>query len=158
MRFRFPDLETVDERRCPSGHVAVRRCYPLRWDGDRPLPFPTLFWLACPHLTREMARLEHDGWVARVESRIEEDDTLRRRVHADHRDYAEERRRSLRDVDRPRLLAAGLESSLDVGIGGIRNRDAVKCLHLHYAHHLARGSAIGELIDRLGEVSPCRAS
>jgi len=43
------------------------------------------------------------------------------------------------------------------GIGGIADRATVKCLHLHYAHHLARGSALGEAIDALGEIRLCDA-
>lgn len=38
------------------------------------------------------------------------------------------------------------------GIGGIENPYSVKCLHTHYAHHLARpqdGNLIGQWVDEL---------
>ena len=51
---------------------------------------------------------------------------------------------------------AGVAAALrERGIGGIANRDSVKCLHLHYAHHLARGSAIGAEIETLGTIRIC---
>lgn len=40
----------------------------------------------------------------------------------------------------------------DVGIAGMQNFDAVKCLHTHYAHFLARpahGNLIGQWVHDL---------
>ena len=43
-------------------------------------------------------------------------------------------------------------------IGGIVDRATVKCLHLHFAHHLARGSTIGAWIEREAVIAPCPAA
>ena len=148
-----PKHDFVDStviRRCPVGHDLVLRCHPLRRDRERPEPFPTLFWLACDAVGAQIARLEYAGGVAEIERRIAADTELRARVHADHDAYIAERWALLSEAEQHRVAVAGLTRSLrERGIGGITNRDSVKCLHLHYAHHLARDSAIGELIETL---------
>ena len=156
-------VDTTVIRRCPVGHDLVLRCHPLRRDRERPEPFPTLYWLACDAVGAQIARLEYAGGVAEIERRMAEDAELRALVHANHDAYVEERWALLDEDDKHRVAAAGLTRSLrERGIGGIANRDSVKCLHLHYAHHLARGSAIGELIEELasetGKVRLCGAS
>ena len=132
------------------------KCYPIRNDRDPAEPFPTLFWLECGEVARQIARLEYEGGVRAIEAQIFEDGEFRARVHADHDAYVTERWDSLSDVDRARAESAGVTRALrERGIGGISNRDSVKCLHLHYAHHLARGTAIGAEIEALGEVRLC---
>ena len=45
-----------------------------------------------------------------------------------------------------------VESMQGVGIAGMRDPAAVKCLHCHYAHYLARpqdGNVIGQWTDEL---------
>lgn len=152
-------VDATVERRCPAGHPLVRRCYPVRNDRDPVEPFPTLFWLECGEVGRQIAKLEYDGGVRAIEARITEDADLRARVHADHDAYVAERWDSLSEADRRRAEVAGVSGALrERGIGGIANRDSVKCLHLHYAHHLARGTAIGREIERLGEIRLCGPS
>ena len=150
------DAEVV--RRCPAGHPLVVRCHPVRRDRTPPEPFPTLYWLVCDAVAAQLARLESAGGVRRAEEAMAADADLRSRVHADHQAYAAERWALLDDAERAALAAAGRAEALrDRGIGGIANRDAVKCLHLHYAHHLARGSAIGALVDAWTDVRLCAA-
>ncbi len=138
---------------CPSGHSLVDGCYPLRRDRGRPEPFPTRHWLRCPNVSGAIARLEYAGGVRRIEALIAADPDLRARVHADHRTYAAERWSALTPADRDWVTSAGLAPALrETGIGGIRDPDRVKCLHLHWAHHLVTGgSAIGEQIDELAD-------
>jgi hypothetical protein len=149
-------VETEVVVRCPAGHPLVLRCHPLL--RDRVEPFPTLYWLVCDVVAAQIARLEYAGGVAAIERRIAEDPALRARVHADHDAYVAERWSLLAEEERVRAEEAGVARALrERGIGGIANRSSVKCLHLHYAHHLVRGSAIGEEIERLGDVVPCPA-
>lgn len=152
-RQNYVEHEVV--RRCPAGHALVLRCYPIRERGDRIEPFPNLYWLECNEVAARIARLEHAGGVGKLEQRIAADPEFRVAVHADHRAYAEERWELLRPEDRQRVDEAGLRGSLmDRGIGGIANFDAVKCLHLHYAHHLAVGSTLGRAIEELDPHRP----
>jgi exopolyphosphatase/guanosine-5'-triphosphate,3'-diphosphate pyrophosphatase len=120
---RTPQTDFSVVVRCGAGHPLVVRNRPLDHDGR---PFPTLYWLTCPDGVRAVARVESDGWIKRLETRSTEDPTFGRALEAAHREYAEERARWT-----PEAAAWG-------GVGG--SRAGVKCLHAHYANHLAGGA------------------
>jgi uncharacterized protein len=125
--------------RCPFGLPAVTEQAPYDPDGE---PFPTTYWLTCPHLVAAVARLEAAGGVEGWSRAVAEDPTLSASL-----DRATEEQRRLR-----RDLAGGLHgsdegASLDLGIGGSRSPRHLKCLHAHVAFALARpGYAVGERI------------
>jgi exopolyphosphatase/guanosine-5'-triphosphate,3'-diphosphate pyrophosphatase len=102
--------------RCSPGHPLVIRNHPLDAEGH---PFPTLYWLTCEEAVRRVARLESEGWIDRVEA---EAAGVLEKIHAR---YAEDRARDL-----PEARDWG-------GVGGTRR--GLKCLHAHYANHLAGG-------------------
>ena len=112
--------------RCSHGFPAVTEQPPFDEDGR---PFPTTYYLTCPHLVAALARLEAGGGVGRWARTAAEDPALTASLaEAD----AEQRR------SRPEL---------DVGIGGTRRPGALKCLHAHAAFALARpGYELGERI------------
>ena len=142
------------ERRCPAGHPQVIRVYPLI-DGE---PFPTLFWLTCPEIVKQISHLEHESWIRKLEERIARDPEFRRRYHEAHKAYIEERWRQLTERDRRRIEEQGLSDVFRKrGIGGLKSWDAVKCLHMHYAHFKARGqNPIGAWIEARFEIRECR--
>ncbi len=144
------------EVRCPWGYPAVVRVAPLLRENDSVEPFPTLFWLTCPILREQISRLEERGVIAQLEAEIARNDELRARYFEDHRRYAQERFALLRPEEKKLLEERGwLESLRDRGIAGIADFRAVKCLHAHYAHHLARKSAIGRWLDRRFQLVWC---
>ncbi|MFB3737777.1 MAG: DUF501 domain-containing protein [Candidatus Velamenicoccus archaeovorus] len=108
--------------RCPGGHPLVIRNRPF---DPRGRPFPTLFWLTCPEAVRTVSRLESEGWIGRLNDRVDGDPAFAVALTAAHEGYARERARN-----HPEALAFG-------GVGG--TRAGIKCLHAHYAHHLAGG-------------------
>jgi len=108
-------------------------------------PFPTLFWLTCPYLVRQLSGLEGAGWVSLLEQRVRDDEAFRRRVEEAHASYVKERLGLLSEGERGRLEGSGqLASLMTRGIGGTRDVSRVKCLHLHVAHALARRNPLGE--------------
>ncbi len=131
--------------RCPFGAPAVTEQEPYDGAGE---PFPTTYYLTCPHLVAAVARLEAAGGVERWSAELARDAELA----ADH-ERATDEQRALR-----RALAAGREgqdggASLGLGIGGSRNPTQLKCLHAHAAYALARpGYRLGERV--LAEVDP----
>ena len=141
------------ERRCPAGHPQVIKVYPL----IEKEPFPTLFWLTCPGIIRQISRLEHEGWIEHLERLIKEDQGLRRRYHRSHRAYIQERWETLSEEDKRCIEEQGLREVFQRrGIGGLRDWDAVKCLHMHYAHFKAREeNPIGEWIEERFEIREC---
>jgi hypothetical protein len=125
--------------RCPYGRPAVTEQNAYDDEGE---PFPTTYYLTCPHLVAGISRLEAAGGVERWSERVERDPELARSL-----DEATERQRAIR-----RELAAGLTgadggASLELGIGGSRNPRRLKCLHAHVAFALAQpGYELGERI------------
>jgi len=104
-----------------GGEPVVRRSSPLLDDGT---PMPTRFWLVDPRLGTRVARLESAGGVRAAEAAVDADE-----LQAAHDRYAAERDAAIpADHDGPRPHG---------GVGGTRR--GVKCLHAHYAWHLAGG-------------------
>ena len=140
---RDPLTEFSVVARCGSGHPLVIRNHPIDFEGK---PFPTLFWLTCPEAVKAVSRLEADGWIKRLDVRAQEDAAFGAALDAAHREYADERARWSKDA-----REWG-------GVGG--SRAGLKCLHAHYANHLA-GSAdpIGRwLAERVEPVHPRQGS
>jgi len=125
--------------RCPFGRPAVTEQEAYDRDGE---PFPTTYYLTCPHLVAAVSRLEAAGGVETWSDHVESDPELARSLND-----ATETQRQVR-----RQLAAGRTgtdggSSLELGIGGSRNPRRLKCLHAHAAFALANpGYGLGERI------------
>lgn len=131
--------------RCPFGRPAVTQQAPYDPSGE---PFPTTYYVTCPHLVASVSRLEAAGGVERWSERAAADADLGRSL-----ERATARQRALR-----RELASGRSgadggASLDLGIGGSRNPGQLKCLHAHAAFALAEpGYELGDRI--LDEIEP----
>jgi uncharacterized protein len=131
--------------RCPFGRPAVTEQRPYDDAGE---PFPTTYYLTCPHLVAAIARLEAAGGVERWSAEVARDPAL-----AAELERATEEQRRIR-----RTLADGATgrdggSSLELGIGGSGNPRRLKCLHAHAAYALANpGYGLGTRI--LAEVDP----
>lgn len=142
------------ERRCRWGYPQVVKVYPLLRVSCA--PFPTLFWLTCPALVEQLSRLEEHGYIKELEQALAGDERLRQEYQEDHRRYLAERWAALSGEDKALVEERGLTAALrGRGIGGLSDWDKVKCLHLHYAHHLARGSALGRWVESHFQLEEC---
>ena len=104
-----------------SGSPAVIRNGPILDDGR---PMPTRYWLVDERLRRLVGRLESEGGVRAAEAAVDPAE-----LAAAHARYAAERDAAVPEGhDGPRPSH---------GVGGTRR--GVKCLHAHYAWHLAGG-------------------
>ena len=118
---RTPQSDFEVAVRDPDGAPMVIRNAPFLDDGT---PLPTTYWLVDPDLSRAIARLEAD---------VDPDE-----LAAAHARYAAER-----DAAIPADHAGHRPSG---GVGGTRL--GVKCLHAHYAWHLAGGDdPVGQWIE-----------
>ena len=107
--------------RSPEGEPVVICNAPLLDDGT---PMPTRYWLVDEQLRAAVGRLEAAGGVRRAEAAVDPE-----ALTAAHRAYAAERDAAVpADHDGPGPYG---------GVGGTRR--GVKCLHAHYAWHLAGG-------------------
>jgi hypothetical protein len=144
--------------RCPSGHPEVIRYYPLSRDpaGGAVAPFPTLFWLVCPAVIRQVSFLEARGGVDEMETRLSEDPELLDAYRRNHEAYRDERWSLLAEADQRLIEERGWDDVYHQrGIGGILDWRFVKCLHLQYAHHRAQENVVGALVEELAQIRGC---
>jgi hypothetical protein len=121
--------------RCPFGRPAITEQSPFDEHGA---PFPTQFYVTCPHLVAQISRAEAAGGVERWTRAAESDPSLAQSLAAAQADQR------------------ALRPELPVGIGGSSRTGSLKCLHAHAAFALARpGYALGDLIlDDIGALWP----
>ena len=130
-------------KRCSYGFPQVIQVMPVIADA----PFPTLFWLTCPHLLREVSQLEAAGWVGRLEDRLAEDESLRQSMSNAHDRYVALREDLLTQEAKEKLIAQRRYGALkERGIGGLSDRSRLKCLHLHVAHELGESNPVGAIV------------
>jgi len=128
--------------RCPYGAPAVVEQDSYLPGGE---PFPTTYYLTCPHAVSAVSALEDAGGVERYQRLADEDAVLGR----SYRDGAQ-RQHSLR---RPAPVMLDGGASLALGIGGTACDGAIKCLHAHAAFALAQpGYLLGDAV--LAEAAP----
>jgi hypothetical protein len=109
-------------------------------------PFPTTYYLTCPHLVAAVSRLEAAGGVERWSAAARSDPELRDSLER----ATEEQRRVRRELAGRARVA---DEVVDLGIAGSRTPGSLKCLHAHVAFAFARpGYLLGERI--LAEVEP----
>ena len=125
--------------RCPFGRPAVTEQSPYDDSGE---PFPTTYYVTCRHLVAAISRLEAAGGVERWSERAQhEPDLAASLVRA-----TEEQRRVRTELAAGRT-GSDRGASLELGIGGSRNPEQLKCLHAHVAYAMARpGYELGERI------------
>lgn len=99
--------------RCVFGFPAVTRQSPI---DDQGRPFPTAYYVTCPHLVRQIDRVESNGGVRRFESALAADESLQHATTAAHAEH-----RSLHGS----------------AIAGSSDESRIKCLHAHAAFALA---------------------
>lgn len=118
-------------------------------------PFPTVFWLCCPQLKKKIDHLEARGLVKQWEQRLQEDPELLKKVWADHERYRAYRWSLLTQQDRDFCDNPNKIKDLkEKGIGGVAKWSQIRCLHMHYAHHLVQRNTLGELLEKEQEVFP----
>lgn len=146
-------------KRCRWGFPQVLICNPMK----KNLPFPTTFWLVCPHITKHAASLESDcgiGSAAEALKGFQADWNEYHKMHARLRLslLSPGRKKFMRIYRRSRY-----RSLQRGGVGGICyewNDFSVKCLHLQMASFLAVGHHPAEkwLLNRVSswECPDCR--
>jgi len=132
-------------RRCPFGRPAVTEQSPYDPDGE---PFPTTYYLTCPHLVAAVSRLEAAGGVERWSDRVRAEPELETSLRS-----ATEEQRTIRRELADGVVGLDGGASFGLGIGGAFRPHQLKCLHAHAAFALARpGYLLGERV--LAELEP----
>lgn len=111
--------------RCVFGFPAVTHQAAVDDEGR---PFPTAYYVTCPHLVRQIDRLESNGGVRRFERSMASDEHLLEATHAAHATHR-------------RLHGSAIAGSSDP----LR----LKCLHAHAGFALAgHDHPLGEAVVR----------
>ena len=93
-----------------------------------------LMWLTCPYLNSKIHNLENDGYIRKISDFINNDNACQSFMKAAHanfyflRNYIYSRYVKNLSDDMPMDLFTR-------GIGGIRELDTIKCLHVHFCHY-----------------------
>lgn len=130
-------------------HPQVIRTAPILQDSE---PFPTLYYLTCSFLVKEVGKLEQQGYIEKFDAKVIKDTSFRKRFLDTQKDYIRERKALIDKKKFAKLTEDQKEVLMKSGIGGVKNLQAIKCLHAHYAHFLAKGkNPVGKEVDRLIE-------
>ena len=111
-------------------------------------PFPTLYWLCSKDLHKAIAKLETQGLVKQLEQQLQEDPDFMAAYQANQHAYVAARWANCTEQEKTLLETKGFAKLFDsYGIGGLRDWQQIRCLHMHYAHHLVDGNVIGQWLD-----------
>ncbi len=133
-------------RTCHLGLPIVAEVPPLLDNGE---PFPTRYWLTCPLTRLRISRLEERGGVRAAQAEANADEQFARALAAAHSRYGR---------DRDALVPPDAPVKPSGGVGGAAK--GVKCLHAHYADHMAGNDnpvakAIAGEVGELRCQAPC---
>jgi len=123
-----PNLHSVSARSKENSNPIAIQTYPL--GGGSPqrrakaaqnlTPFPTLFWLTCPLVSKAISNLEREGAAKLLEARLHDTENAFEEMMACHEEYAKLRWNSLVSEDR-NLLLSGISFNDDKG----NNQDSI---------------------------------
>ena len=126
--------------RCPCSLPDVVTTQPRLPDGT---PFPTTYYLTCPRAASRIGRLEGDGVMKEMETRLASDPDLKAAYQRAHEAYLAARE----EIGR----AAGLDVPEIEGISAGGMPERVKCLHVLAGQALAQGPGANPLGDEVLE-------
>ncbi len=144
-------------KRCPAGFPELLLLKPFSPE----LISPTIFWLSCPVLRERISRLEDRGLLEELTVRYQNQQDFACRLVNAHQAYAGLRRNLLSPDAREQAAEISqdlLDTLLNSGVGGIKDRGGLKCLHAHFAHYYSgyANPAGAEVAARLKRPFLCR--
>lgn len=132
---------------CPFGFPAVILVNPFVDD----VVAPTIYWLSCPYLTYKVDRLEAESnLINELGERLKKDLKFNKLMQKSHKNYADIRKKLLtkKQLNKAKTISEDLYKTLiSSGVGGIKEKEGIKCLHTHLADYLAADlNPVGEIV------------
>lgn len=115
-------------KRCHFGYPQVFLSSPL----IRGKPFPTLFWLCCPYLVREVARLESKKLQRKIMEILKDNPHMKNEM-----DTVDKKFKEFRRILTKALNVKLPENVLATSIAGSQKTWSLKCLHAYLALELS---------------------
>lgn len=102
-----------------------------------------ILWLTCPFLNKQIHELENSGAIEKIQKYINSERPLREEMSDAHAHYYYLRKR-VYNAFFGEIYPEEQIKVFNTGIGGIRDTDSVKCLHIHFCHyHLCNENLVG---------------
>ncbi len=125
-------------KRCSSGFPQILLVHPF-YKGE---VFPTVFWLSCPKLRKDIFQLEDQGLLEKLTDKEKKSSSFSQKMKKAHDEYSLCRRKLMKNEQWKQAASISediVKTLKDSGVGGIRTSSGLKCLHTHYAHYAAGG-------------------
>lgn len=112
---------------------------------------PTIYWLSCPYLNYKIDVLEAEtNLIDTLGQRLNTDSEFKHKVSSSHNRYSCQRRELLDEsqLEKAKSISLDLYKTLvDSGVGGIKDKKGIKCLHTHLADYLVnRKNPVGKIV------------
>ncbi|TDP13537.1 DUF501 domain-containing protein [Halanaerobium congolense] len=132
---------------CPFDYPAVIIVNPF----VNCVPAPTIYWLSCPHLNYEVDRLEAESnLISKLQGKLKYNPKFKNKMIKTHEKYAEQRKSllSAEQLAEAKSISEDLYNTLmNSGVGGIKEKEGIKCLHTHLADFLVdKFNPAGEIV------------
>jgi len=132
---------------CPFDFPAVIKVNPF----INNIVAPTIYWLSCPYLNYEVDRLEAESnLISDLGKRLSKDRDFKNLMEKTHSKYAAIRKKLLssEQLQKAENISEDLYKTLiESGVGGIRDKEGIKCLHTHLADYLINQiNPVGEIV------------
>lgn len=144
---RYPENLSGIALYCPFKKPAVLLTLPYSEENGI---FPTIYWLSCPYLVKEVSRLEGEGLIKELSSSLKNNKDFREKLMNTHKRYAAKRLHLLSEEEQKKIKDKSIrmyDVLVKSGVGGIMEKDGVKCLHTHLADFLVnQDNILGEIV------------
>ncbi len=149
---REPDNLSDVAKYCPFRRPAILLTSPFE-EGQG--VFPTIYWLSCPYLVKEVSKLEDRGLISDLTLKLKTDESFYQKMKKAHEIYARRRMNLLgqKKVEIIKKISSDIIKVLKYsGVGGIRDKNGIKCLHTHLADYMINGqNPAGEIVSEFVE-------
>lgn len=146
-------------KKCKFGFPQIIFQNPVKeTKGENTLNYETisnLMWLTCPYLNFQIHELENHSFIEKIKKIIQHNVAFKNAMLNAHTHY-----NSIRQYIFTKYAYSLFMQKVDdieSGIGGIRNPNGIKCLHLHFCHYNICRDNIAGLITNLllGQKTDC---
>lgn len=109
-------------------------------------PFPTIFWLVGPQIYKDISEVEGKGFTKIIQQKVHSSEVLKADLARIHQSYCDDRVRFFNELELslPTNMMATIN---ETGVGGVKEKQYIRCLHMFYAYHLIRPNVIGRIIS-----------
>jgi hypothetical protein len=139
--------------RCKYGYPKIVLLDPSLQEGSPVMlnyqSLSNLMWLTCPYLNNEIHELENEGYIKKISDFINNDNDFKALMKSAHANFY-----FLRNYIYWKYVKKTTDGKpMDIftkGIGGIRELDSLKCLHVHFCHYsIYKCNVAGHITYRL---------